>query len=97
MSFWAINISCAVTERVTTGDHRLPCALPYMPSYFYLNFAPFLLVTIFNTLAEVLLNVLQYIFSKISTWLSIFQHALPSIFFLKNQYTSFLKKLIVMR
>ena len=56
-----------------------------MLPYFYGNFAPFLLVTIFSTLAEMLLNVVQYIFNKISTQLSILQrlttryHAFPLV------------------
>ena len=50
-----------------TRYHGLPFALPYMLPYFYGNFPPFLLVTIFSPLTEKLLNVVQYIFSKIST------------------------------
>ena len=49
-----------------THYHGLPYALLYMLQYFYGNFAPFLLVTIFSTLPEVLLNVVRYIFSKIN-------------------------------
>ena len=67
LSIWALGISCAVKERVTTSFHGLPYVLPDMLPYFYGYFAPFLLVTILNTLPEGLLNVLQRIFSKIST------------------------------
>ena len=67
MSVWHFGIFFALIERVTTGYHELPYALPYMLPYFHGNFASFLLVTIFSTLPEVLLKVVQYIFSKIST------------------------------
>ena len=40
--------------------------------HLYANFASFLLVTILNTLPELLLTLFQFIFSKISTSLQIF-------------------------
>ena len=83
-----------------TRYHWLPYALTYMLLYFYGNFAPFLLVSIFSTLPEVLLNVFQYIFNKISTWLSIFQRVTMRYHkFFKNILIYFFlkKKLMVMR
>ena len=41
--------------------------------YIFENFTPVLTVTIFNTKPEILLNILSYIFSEISTLLSIFK------------------------
>ena len=72
-------------------QHMLPC--------FYGNFASFLLVTIFSTLPEVLLNVFQYIFIKLVHRCQ-FSDALPSItisFLKRYKYSSFLKNLIVLR
>lgn len=56
-----------------------------MLPYFYENLAQFLLVTVFNTLQTVSLNVFQYIFNEINTN-SQFSNALPrvTINFLKN-------------
>ena len=60
-----------------------------MLPYLYGNFAPFLLVTIFSTLPEVLLNLVHYTFCEISTYLSIFQRVTMSFFLKKYFYTSF--------
>ena len=73
LSIWAFGTSGAVIEHVTTGCHGLPYALPYMSPYFYGNYPRSLYKTTFNILPDVLLNVLQYIFSKIRTQLSLFQ------------------------
>ena len=67
MSIWPFDTSCDFIELVTAGYHGFPYMLPYILPYFYGNSAPFLLVTILSTLPEVLLNVVQYIFSKITT------------------------------
>ena len=63
MSIWSFGISGNFTECVTTAYHTR-----YHTCYhtFTENFAPFLLVVIFSTLPEVLLNIVLYIFSKIS-------------------------------
>ena len=71
---WDFGISCAFREHVITSYQGLPYALPYMKPCFNGNYALFLLITRFNSLPEVLLNVLQYIFRKISTKILIFQH-----------------------
>ena len=67
MAFWYFS------RFYRTCYHGLTYALPYMLPYFYGNFAQFLLVTMVCTFPGILLNVVQYIFSKISTQLSIFQ------------------------
>ena len=77
--------------------HRLPYALPCVLPYFYGNLASFLLVIILNTLPEVLLNVVQYIYSKI-IHICQFSNALPHFtisFFKKCQCTSFSKNVMV--
>ena len=91
--FGHFGISCTVLECVTMGHHSLPYALLYIVLYNYGDFASFLTVTNFNTLPEVLLNVLTNIFGKISTKLSIFWHVtMPYHHFLIKRYecTSFL-------
>ena len=85
LSIWSFGISYVFTGRVTTDYHMLPYMLPYL----YGNFAPFLLVTIFSTLPEVLLNLVHYTFCEISTYLSIFQRVTMSFFLKKYFYTSF--------
>ena len=66
LTIWPFRTSCVFIDSITMGYHRLPYAFPYIPPYFYEHFAPFLLVTTFSTSTEVLLNFIQYIFSKIS-------------------------------
>ena len=51
----------------------LAYTLSYMLPYFSGNFAPFSTVANFNTLPVVLMNVVRYIYSQMSTVLSIFQ------------------------
>ena len=91
---WDFGISCAFREHVITIYQGLPYALPYMKPCFNGNYALFLLITRFNSLPEVLLNVLQYIFRKISTKISIFQRITRRYhqFFQKNINILSLKK-----
>ena len=63
----------------------LPYFIEILHHFYQLHFAPLLLATILNTLPEVLMNVLQFIFSKISTQLSIIQR-------LPTRYQQFFKK-----
>lgn len=77
--FWLFGISysflvalaCVPTYDIhVTITYMLPCL-----KCFYRNSVPFSTTTILNILAVVLQNALTYIFSKISTELSVYKHA----------------------
>ena len=55
----AFVISCVFIKVASTGYQGLLSALAYMLPYFSGNFAPFLLVTIFSALPELLLTLEQ--------------------------------------
>ena len=80
----------------------LAYTLSYMLPYFSGNFAPFSTVANFNTLPVVLMNVVRYIYSQMSTVLSIFQSVstrahIINFFFFKYHLYFFLKNLIITR
>ena len=84
--FGLFDISCSL-ESVTTDYHAVQYTLSYMLPYLYGNFAPFSTVTVFNTSSEVLLNLLPYIFSEVSS-LSVFRR-------FTTRYYHFLKMIVV--
>ena len=66
-----VALACVPTYDIhVTITYMLPCL-----KCFYRNSVPFSTTTILNILAVVLQNALTYIFSKISTELSVYKHA----------------------
>ena len=81
-------------HRVTTRYFTLAYALQYMLPYCFGNFAAFSTFITLNILRAVLLNVVIYIYSQMSTVQSNFR-SVNMIYFIKNDLYLFLKNLTI--